>query len=218
MVAAMDPDADAVAARWREGLTRAAARAYEAAHGNPIPDQSKGVRWRIEPRVAVTVAVVAVVLAFITWSALRPASVAPIPPVVATEGIAADVVVHVAGAVQEPGLVTLPAGERIAEAIARAGGFAPDADADAINLAREVVDGEQVYVQVVGEQSGSTLINLNRASAQELESLPGVGPVLAGRIVADRDAHGPFATLDDLGRVPGVGPAIVGQISGLATV
>jgi competence protein ComEA len=130
-------------------------------------------------------------------------------------------VVDVSGAVAAPGLVELATGARVADAIDAAGGASSDAVLDDLNLARRVTDGEQIVVPHQGdaeaEGSGGP-INLNRASAEQLEQLPGVGPVLAQRIVADREANGPFVTLDDLARVPGVGDAIVGALDGLATV
>jgi len=137
------------------------------------------------------------------------------------QGVAAgSVVVDVSGAVEAPGLVTLAAGDRVADAIDAAGGASADAVLDGLNLARHVTDGEQILVPHRGDgaDSGGGLVNLNQANADVLEQLPGVGPVLAARIVADRDANGPFATLEDLGRVPGVGDAIVGALAGVATV
>ena len=132
----------------------------------------------------------------------------------------ASVVVDVSGAVEAPGLVTLAVGSRVSDAIEAAGGATADAVLDSLNLARRVADGEQIVVPRAGdaESAGGGLINLNQADAGELEQLPGVGPVLAARIVADRDANGPFASVDDLGRVPGVGDAIVGALDGVATV
>lgn len=216
----MDEDSGAVAARWREGLTRSAARAYEAAHGNPIPEQRRGSRWTLEPRVAVTVALVVALLALVTYWSLRPASVTPVPlaavPSVATG--ASDVVVHVAGAVREPGLITLSPGARVADAVDVAGGATPTADTGSINLARTVVDGEQIYVPELGEAARTGKTNINRASASDLEALPGIGPVLAERIVADRATNGPFASVADLARVSGVGPSVVDQIAPEATV
>ena len=131
-----------------------------------------------------------------------------------------SVVVDVSGAVQAPGLVTLAVGSRVSDAIDAADGATADAVLDSLNLARRVADGEQIVVPRAGdvEPAGGGLINLNQADATQLEQLPGVGPVLAARIVADRDANGPFSTVDDLGRVPGVGDAIVGALAGVATV
>lgn len=130
------------------------------------------------------------------------------------------IVVDVQGAVAEPGVRDLPAGSRIADAIAAAGGYAPDADlaasAGAINLAQTLGDGEQVRVPRIGESqvagggqpasgapaaggglgSGGGLVNLNTATPEELEALPGIGPVTVQKIVAARQEQ-PFASLDD---------------------
>ena len=143
----------------------------------------------------------------------------------AEPGGTGELLVHVVGAVRSPGVVRLPAGARVVDAIEAAGGVREDAQTEQLNLARLVADGEQVRVPVVGEvveagpsagpgaapsaggTSGSGLINVNTASAEELERLPGIGPALAERIVSHRQAHGPFASLDDLTDVPGIGRA-----------
>ena len=147
-----------------------------------------------------------------------------------------ELLVHVVGAVRSPGVVRLPAGARVVDAIEAAGGVREDAQTDQLNLARLVADGEQVRVPVVGEvveagpsagpgaapsaggTSGSGLINVNTASAEELERLPGIGPALAERIVSHRQAHGPFASLDDLTDVPGIGRAKLEALRAEATV
>ena len=127
---------------------------------------------------------------------------------------ATSITVHVAGAVRSPGLVTLKAGDRIAHAVAGAGGGLPVADLSALNLAAPLADGDQVTVPIKGEavptgtaadQRDDGLVDVNHASAAELESLPGVGPVLAQRIFDYRQEHGPFATVEDLLDVPGIG-------------
>lgn len=138
---------------------------------------------------------------------------------------AATVVVHVGGAVREPGVREVPEGSRVQDAVDAAGGFAEGAAADALNLARVLVDGEQVMVPTVEElqappqpqadsggsaSSGSAgtgggKVNINTASAEELDVLPGVGPSTAAKIVADREANGPFSTIEDLKRVSGIG-------------
>lgn len=131
-------------------------------------------------------------------------------------------VVHVAGAVAEPGVVELDAGARVVDAIERAGGAAADADLDALNLARLLVDGEQVRVPRIGESAmaegvsaDSALpaplgcVDLNTADAPALESLDGIGPALAERILAFRESSGPFESVDDLDAVPGIGPSLV---------
>jgi competence protein ComEA len=123
------------------------------------------------------------------------------------------VVVHVAGAVRKPGLVTLPAGARVADAIDKAGGARSPRYLASVNLARLLVDGEQILLgQSVGSGAGAGRVSLGTASATELEQLPGVGPVLAQRIVQWRTEHGPFRGIDDLSDVSGVGDALMEQI------
>lgn len=138
----------------------------------------------------------------------------------AQEGpVPADVVVlHVHGAVGEPGIVELPLGSRVVDAIAAARGPTDDADLDAVNLARVVADGEELYVPRLGEvpppsENGSGpaadgRVNLNTADAAALETLAGVGPALAARIIAWREQNGPFRSVDELTAVSGIGPKI----------
>ncbi|WP_366180037.1 ComEA family DNA-binding protein [Actinomyces timonensis] len=155
-------------------------------------------------------------------------------------GAADGAVVHVTGAVTSPGVVTLPAGARVADALNAAGGAAPDADMEQLNLARVVVDGEQIRVPRQGEElppaapgptgpsaagagagrdsGGSGRVDINTADATALEALPGVGPALAKRIVDYRAEHGPFATVDSLIDVPGIGQAKLEALRGSATV
>ena len=144
------------------------------------------------------------------------------------------VVVHVAGAVAAPGLVELPAGSRAADALEAAGGATDAADLDALNLAAPVTDGQQLYVPAEGETppvpvaggepggAGGTqqagLVDVNTADTTTLETLPGIGPALAGRIVDHRTAHGPFASVDALIDVAGIGPATLARIRDLVTV
>lgn len=143
-------------------------------------------------------------------------------------------VVHVAGAVQSPGVYRLSSGARVIDAVQAAGGVAVDSNSDAINLAAALTDGERVYVPRVGEvapvvASGSTTgsgastapsgpVNLNTATADDLDSLPGVGPATAAAILAYRDEHGPFAAVDDLGEVRGIGTVKLDALRGLVTV
>ena len=170
---------------------------------------------------ATTLAVVLGLAVLLAGFALRPATEAEpietIAPMAAAPDIrdAGAVVVHVAGAVAEPGVVRLELGARVTDAIEAAGGMLPEAIASAVNLARVVQDGEQIYVPVVGEES-STGININRSSSAELERLPGIGPALAECIVAYREAHGPFGSLSDLAAVSGIGKALVEALAGAA--
>ena len=143
------------------------------------------------------------------------------PPLerVATQADAPEITVHVAGEVRAPGLVRIPAGSRVADAVAAAGGFTEDAEPATLNLAAPVVDGQQVVVGGPGSQeAASGKVSLNRASASELEVLTGVGPVLASRIVSHREANGPFTTVEDLLDVPGIGEAKLSTIRDFVVV
>ncbi len=125
------------------------------------------------------------------------------------------VVVHVLGAVTKPGLYRLPEGSRIVDAIAAAGGFAADADRGGLNLARVLQDAEQVIVPIAGAVpaagaappglSSDGRVNLNTADREALETLPRVGPAMAERILAWREANGGFRTVEDLMQVSGIG-------------
>ena len=127
------------------------------------------------------------------------------------------VIVHVVGQVIRPGIVELDDGARVIDAIDAAGGVTQAADIDSLNLARVVVDGEQVYVPEVGEDvtaraqphhtTAQGPISLSRADQATLETLPGVGPSLAARIIAFREANGPFQSVSDVLAVSGIGPA-----------
>ena len=143
------------------------------------------------------------------------------PPVVVTEIQAPQIFVDVTGAVNNPGVYTLNANSRVIDAIKAAGDSAPGADLSTINLARIVADGEQIYVDStqlnssgvrVSKAVHSGPININRATAREFDSLDGIGPVIAARIVAYRKTNGPFTTIEDLQKVSGIGVAKFAQI------
>ncbi len=154
--------------------------------------------------------------------------------VTGAEGDGDRVVVHVAGAVLDPGVVTLQAGERIGDAVAAAGGLAPNADLDRLNLAAPLDDGarifvptpgqdvpEEVAVELPGSAGGGTEtspVDLNRADAAALEELPGVGPATASAILSYREQHGDFATVDELLEVRGIGEAKLEALAGLVAV
>jgi competence protein ComEA len=141
--------------------------------------------------------------------------------------------VHVAGLVRRPGVYEFQPGQRVVDAVAAAGGAKKRADLDLLNLAALLTDGEQILVPAHGaavvpppgggSPVGTTgasggLVNVNTATETELESLPGVGPVLAAAIIAYRTEHGPFPTVDALDDVSGIGPATLDQLRPLVTV
>jgi competence protein ComEA len=133
-----------------------------------------------------------------------------------------QLVVDVAGAVRRPGLYHLAEGTRIADAVAAAGGATGKADVTLVNLAAPLADGEQVLVPARGaaESAGATPsatapVDLNTASAEQLDALPGVGPATAQKIIDYRQAHGPFRSIDELEGVPGIGPSKLAQLKGL---
>lgn len=126
------------------------------------------------------------------------------------------VVVHVAGAVAEPGMVEVPAGARVADAIEAAGGADPGIDLAGVNLARVVADGEQIVVADAdaGDPAAAAdgRVDVNRADADALEDVPGIGPVTAERLISHRRDHGPFTSDADLLAVPGIGEATLEQL------
>jgi competence protein ComEA len=140
----------------------------------------------------------------------------------ATATAVADVVVYISGAVNKPGVYKVAPTARVADVVVLAGGLRSDADYTAVNLAAHISDAAHIQVQSIGApqthvaaESAPTTVAVNRASADELASLPGIGPALAARIVEYRTAHGAFATMDDLGAVPGIGPAMQSKLTPL---
>lgn len=138
------------------------------------------------------------------------------------------VMVHVGGAVLQPGVFSLPHGSRVYQAIEAAGGLSPDADPQAVNQAAVLTDGMALYVPVVNQgtigepfppaqRSASVLVNINTAAADELESLPEIGPELARRIIAYRTENGPFRSIEAIQDVPGIGPTIFERIQDMIT-
>ena len=171
-----------------------------------------------------------------TEFSLSKAQTSTSEPIEDTSSYATDVektiFVHVEGAVAAPGLFELSEGSRVYDAIKAAGGFAEDARHDAVNLARILSDGEQVIVPTTQTDDGSDAtpstaaspgtvagkVNINTADAATLDTLPGIGASTAAKIVADREANGPFKTIEDLKRVSGIGDKKFTQLEGCITV
>lgn len=165
-----------------------------------------------------------------TGAAESPSASAPaeLAPLAATSAARPRLVVHVVGAVRHPGLYRLRDGARIADAVGRAGGAARAADLSALNLAAPLADGAQVLVPrrqqggpppdaaPAGTGTGPPL-SLASATVEQLDELPGVGPVTAQKIVDYRTANGPFGSIDELDEIPGIGPARIEQIRDLVT-
>ena len=211
-----------------------------------IPVGLRGGLVALDPRAAVAIAVVGIVAALIGglfWLRSRPAEVDLGPPIATTvsagsapvaaasgdpgtaagPSAAATMLVHVAGKVRHPGVVELAAGSRVIDAIEAAGGVRAGTDLTTLNLARLVMDGEQILVGVPGvggmvaggpsapaSGDGGAVagpVNLNTATALQLEELPGVGPVLAQRIIDYRTANGGFHSVEQLREVTGIGDA-----------
>ncbi len=191
-----------------------------------------GAYWLVRPPVATTesrLPMAGTSSASTSSSSSTSETATPARSMSTTTSVAAQVVVHVAGAVAHPGVYTLPQGARANDAVRAAGGFSVEANADAVNLAAIVADGQRVYVPRVGEAivvepaggssaTPSAPVNLNTATADDLDVLPGVGPATAASIIAYRDQHGPFSSVEQLSQVRGIGPAKLDAIRGLVTL
>jgi competence protein ComEA len=174
----------------------------------------------IQKRALLAMSVVVVVLSIFIVIRGNTDEITP-PPVVVEQVQAPQIFVDVTGAVNTPGVYTLTASSRVIDAIKAAGGSAPEADLSTINLARVLADGEQIYVDAavtnskgvrVSTTKRSGPININRATVGDFDSLDGIGPVIANRIVSYRKTHGPFITIEDLQKVSGIGAAKFAQI------
>ena len=143
------------------------------------------------------------------------------------------IVVHITGAVPRPGVYALPEGARVQDAVSAAGGFLAEADKEFINLARVLEDGELLEIpytegfspvlptpvqEIIVPGPDTDLININTASSFELESLPGIGPTTAQKIIDYRDENGPFFSTEDIINVSGIGPGTYERIKDLITV
>jgi competence protein ComEA len=227
----------------------------------PVPWGRRGAAWLADRlpttlqgrvslglgHVAVVAVVVAVALAVAAYLSIRSRPTVTAVPTARTSAAtaspvslaapapsgtaAATVVVDVAGKVRHPGVTTLPAGSRVVDAIRRAGGARPGVDLSSLNLARVLVDGEQVLVGVVaapgvaasaasrpGSSGAGPLLNLNTATLEQLDGLPGVGPVTARKILDWRSAHGAFTAIDELLEIDGIGEKTLADMAPLLTL
>ncbi len=189
------------------------------------------VVWRSQPRAEMVAA---------STSSPATTTVTSVAPTARAGGssapptVAATIVVAISGRVRQPGLVRLPADSRVADAIAAAGGALPGTDLSFVNLARKVSDGELIVIGITpspgqtfdsgaadpsasGPTSGG-LVNINTATAAQLDALPGIGPALAQRIIDYRTQHGAFRSVNQLEQVPGIGDAKFADIKDLVTV
>lgn len=217
----------------------------------PVPGRHASRRLRIgglqlgPVHLAVVAVVAALAVGVASWWAVRDqAEVVPVAPATADpsgspEPLAAittaqeeptgDLVVDVAGKVRRPGIAVLPAGSRVVDALKAAGGARRGVDLTSLNLARPVVDGEQILVGVAPAAGvagtvdeplpdGGSLVNLNTADQAALDTLPGVGPVTADAILAWREDNGGFTSVDELLEVDGIGPATLDDLAPLVTI
>lgn len=189
----------------------------------------------------VVVLIQLIALAAVVFILRRPTQglVEILPPPTTTPAPTATPVVmkvHVSGAVAEPGVYSLPEDSRVQQAVEAAGGLTEDATEAGVNLALPLVDGQQVYVPREGEaatpvaavggspasapasSNAGSVVNINTASVEELQTLPSIGPAIAGRIVEYRDNNGPFRVIEDIKQVSGIGDATFEKLKELITV
>ncbi len=234
------PDPELVHARLRRLAGLAGGETEEPDPGDGSP-QHRSDPPRPSARVLTVAAVAAVLVAgWLTWHAggdtsptvvtsAVAAGSAPLTSPAPSASPAAEVVVQVVGAVRRPGVVHLPAGSRVQDAIEAVGGLRPGRSTGAVNLARRLVDGEQIVVgrkavpggtapTGAGPTVGAGPVDLNLADAAALDTLPGIGPVTAAAILRWRDEHGGFTSVEQLQEVDGIGPKTYAQLAPLVVV
>ena len=207
-----------------------------------MTEQAARIIGAVLALLAAIALVIAAVVLLTGGDDVAPVMIVAPEPTAAAEPTPAKIRVHVSGAVRSPGVYEMSDGDRVMDAIAAAGGVQPEADMASVNLARRVEDETKYHIFLLDESPASptlgqsrsavspnqgsrssraspssSLIDLNSATVQELETLPGIGPVMAGRIVIHRDTNGPFASVDDVESVPGIGPKTLESIRPLVT-
>ena len=175
-------------------------------------------------RALIAVSLIAILFATFLFTNTRGRAVAQesAKPTLTMPAVAKTILIHVAGKVKRPDVYPLLAGSRVSDAIKAAGGANKGVDLGDINLARVLIDGEQVYVGYVAKANSSSskssksrftgVININRGTKAEFDSLTGIGPVIASRIINYRNTNGPFLALDDLLKVSGIGSKTLERI------
>jgi competence protein ComEA len=182
-----------------------------------------------QKRALFGISILAIAFAIFLFLTTRGSAVAQESPKpsISISSIQSTIFVHVAGKVKNPDVYPLLKGARVADAIKAAGGALKGVDTSDINLARILVDGEQVYVGYVSKVSATSkglkqkfngIVNINRGTKAEFDSLQGIGPVIAGRIVAYRNQNGSFMALEDLLKVSGIGPKTLERIRARLTL
>lgn len=245
---ALDPRSRLQALRRSAAHDDAADRAgpdYSVAPPEPVPRtrlRRIAERWlpdsllrsRVDPGragvLAIALVAVAVLLgvAAMSWTSRSAAEPAPPPvlppPLPVTTAVEPELVISVVGQVERPGLVTVEPGSRVADAVGAAGGALPDTDLTGLNLARRLTDGEQLYVavpvppQAAAGRTGDGKVDLNTATEEQLDELPGVGEVTAKRIVQWRSEHGRFESVEQLRDVGGIGSSRFAKLRELVRV
>ena len=183
------------------------------------------LRLRVGPGAVIVLLLVGLgVAVLVTALTGRDGSVPVVAPTAFTQQGGGEIYVHVLGAVLDPGLHELRPGDRVVDAIAAAGGFTDNADETQLNLARLLVDGEQLYAPVIGEvatapgAAADGKVNLNTADQTALETLPEVGPALAQAILSWREKNGRFSAVEDLMSVSGIGDKTFDTLRDLVTI
>jgi competence protein ComEA len=181
------------------------------------------------PTLVAVLLVSTIVSAIVTSVVLIAADRLDRPGLAVIDAEIPTITVHIAGAVATPGTYRVPGGARLDDLVTRAGGLSDEADTASVNLAARVGDGEQVRIpaqstvvppppSVASSPAASTVVNINTASAEELDALPGIGPVLSARIVAYREQNGAFTTLDQLAEVDGISTGLLERLGPLITL
>lgn len=213
-------------------------KTYKAGTGEELlhpPQEARQIRAAYTSRQSASLIALISVMAgiIVAWWASQPSDVHAVPPPTPVSSPVSDqnlvdsqdepggtVIVYVSGHVAQPGVIELAEGMRMADALDAAGGFTEEADPHAVNLARVVTDGEHIHfpapgeipVQTSGSEDSGDLININTATSDRLQELPGIGPATAEKILDHRESIGAFTAIDELLEISGIGPATLDKL------